>query len=312
MKRSAPMSAKTIELLLTWLRQSAKFAFPQGAELVAMEGLDSSYFDNLRPPFPICSLEIYHEPNGKLITEGALVESTSTRRISLIVQADLARKADVWWASRIALQTELLVFSFYYYDQEKIWALAPSAAGLTKVAAEEIVPIDQAPDKALVNALLGADLISKKANSAPINLITVLPEFRMAMQEQMGADAAQTRIGLDLRDEVTAAIEFCLLMNCSNIRPKEIKASEALNKKRAKSGKIPFFSHHVIVVDDATNKQGATSQEDSFTGVQMRSHARRGHIRRLQSGKTTFVRPTIVGKASLGFVEKTYQVNAKK
>lgn len=280
--------------------------------MVSMEGLDSSYFDNLRPPFPICSLEIYHEPTGRLITEGDLIESASSRRIALMVQADVARKADIWWASRIASQTELLVFSFYYYDNSKIWALAPSAGGLTKVAPEEILPVDQTTDQALVGALLSADLISKKSNSAPINLLTVLPEFRQAMEQHMGPEAAQTRIGLDLRDEVTATVEFCLLMNCSNVKSQEVAASAALNKKRAKSGKTPFFSHHVIVIEENAGKVGAQGTADGFSGIQMRSHTRRGHIRRLQSGKTTFVRPTIVGKSSLGFIEKTYQINSKR
>lgn len=310
--QSAPLSAKTIELLMQWLGQAAKFVFPHGSDMVALEGLDASYFENLRLPFPICALEIYLEPTGRLITDGNLAESASSRRIALAIHADLARKADIWWADRIAPEAEILVFSFYYYDQTKIWALAPSAGGLTQVDPEEIVPLTQAPDQAMVQALMDANIITKKSNSAPIHLLTVLPEFRLAMQRELGKEATATRIGLDLRDEVSAVIEFSLLMNCANVKSQEVQASAALNKKRIKTGKVPFFSHHLIVVEENQSKHNTDSPGDTFSGVQMRSHTRRGHIRRLQSGKTTFVRPTIVGKSSLGFVEKTYLVNPRK
>lgn len=104
------------------------------------------------------------------------------------------------------------------------------------------------------------------------------------------------------------------VLNCKNIRSVKIPAPEKLNKKRAKSGKTPLFSYHVL--DIALPGQGASHQQTGTAqgGVQ-RVHLCRGHIKHYTSEAPLMGRhvgaywwePQLRGRGA-GIVAKDYNV----
>jgi hypothetical protein len=115
----------------------------------------------------------------------------------------------------------------------------------------------------------------------------------------------------DLADEVVAAIEFMMVVNCENVKRERIEAPAKLNKKRAKNGKTPFYSYWLLDVFKEGRARGA-HQGGSHNSP--RFHFRRGHIRRYRDEQgnirfTRFIKRMAVGNAALGHVDKTYRIN---
>lgn len=100
---------------------------------------------------------------------------------------------------------------------------------------------------------------------------------------------------------------FLILMSLQNVSHEEILPSEALNKKRAANGKVLLYSYHVLTID---GQRTSASERGSVTDIRLRSHYRRGHIRRLDETRRIWVRPTFVRGSARGFVDKDYRIGA--
>lgn len=80
--------------------------------------------------------------------------------------------------------------------------------------------------------------------------------------------------------------------------------SETLNRKRIKKGKRPFFEWTTIEV-----KPASPSVPQGGTHASPKPHMRRGHVRRLKSGKIVTIKSMIVNKHKMpeeGFVFHDY------
>ncbi len=101
---------------------------------------------------------------------------------------------------------------------------------------------------------------------------------------------------------------LCVMLNLHNVKSRTVQPDEALQKKRRKLGHPPLFSYRVLVVDgEEWHDDGQRSGDGSGAGV--RSHMRRGHIRRLHnSDRRVWVRATLVHGRADGYVTKDYQV----
>lgn len=107
-------------------------------------------------------------------------------------------------------------------------------------------------------------------------------------------------------DDALVANNLCALLALSNVDRKERPAPTALNKKRASHGRPELLSYHVLSVDGEVWDNKYSSGQSS-TGV--RSHLRRGHVRRIHGGqKMVWVRSTIVKGSVPGFVDKDYDL----
>jgi hypothetical protein len=110
-------------------------------------------------------------------------------------------------------------------------------------------------------------------------------------------------------NECIALANLCVMLNTTNTRAKMIAPPASLVKARARRGKPPLYSYHVLVVDGAELDEHAYA--DGSESRFYRSHLRRGHIRRLESGPT-FVRACMVRGRVDGFVDKEYRVQASQ
>lgn len=94
------------------------------------------------------------------------------------------------------------------------------------------------------------------------------------------------------------------MLNLANVRTRREDAPK-LNAKRIKNGKVPLYSYHVLEVDgEVWESELPRSRNGESIGV--RSHMRRGHIRRLDEQRKVWVRATMVHGKRPGFVDKEY------
>lgn len=78
------------------------------------------------------------------------------------------------------------------------------------------------------------------------------------------------------------------------------------NRRKIAQGKQPTYAWRTVIIEP---KQ-ARSTGLGGTHASPRLHDRRGHLRRLRSGKNVWVKPCKVGKAELGTVFHDYEVRA--
>jgi hypothetical protein len=84
-----------------------------------------------------------------------------------------------------------------------------------------------------------------------------------------------------------------------------VAAKSFINKKRAAKGKPPLtFDWHTVTIEPPAPK----SDPQGGTHASPRLHDRRGHWRKMKSGKTVWVRECKVGDASKGVVFKDYVI----
>lgn len=76
------------------------------------------------------------------------------------------------------------------------------------------------------------------------------------------------------------------------------------NRRKMAAGKPPTYDWRTVVIEPAAARQ----EPQGGTHASPRQHDRRGHIRRLRSGKNVWVRAHKVGDASKGFVFHDYKI----
>ena len=78
------------------------------------------------------------------------------------------------------------------------------------------------------------------------------------------------------------------------------------NRRKIAAGKLPSYDWRTVIVEPRTVKR----EHQGGTHASPRQHDRRGHIRRLASGRQVWVKPCKVGDASKGAVFHDYEVRA--
>lgn len=108
-----------------------------------------------------------------------------------------------------------------------------------------------------------------------------------------------------LQGPLTVMTGFIAALSCSNsVTADAPPPNAALNEKRKRSGKTPFFSYKVLTLDlDAKNRTGAGTGSHASPRV----HLRRGHVRRL-ADRTVWVNAAVVGDKRNGFIHKGYRL----
>ncbi len=114
-------------------------------------------------------------------------------------------------------------------------------------------------------------------------------------------------VSTEFIDDSVSLTNLCAILSLSNATTKQVTAPAALNRMRARKGKKPLYDYHVLVVDGET---WDSPHVTTNTGNGVRSHLRRGHIRRLDDTRRVWVRATYVHGSVPGFVDKDYKVES--
>lgn len=103
---------------------------------------------------------------------------------------------------------------------------------------------------------------------------------------------------------VLRVLELCEALSCSNISHEPIEEiNPAVNARRVRDGKLPFYETRILVVD--TKNPSSTVEKQTGTHQSPRQHLRRGHIRRLPSANI-WVNSCVVGSSKNGVINKDY------
>lgn len=100
-------------------------------------------------------------------------------------------------------------------------------------------------------------------------------------------------------------MQFIKILNCSNVELVDNIPSK-LKQSRVKKGKMPLFEYKTVHIKQNT-KRNMNKGEGKHASP--RVHLRRGHIRTLQSGKTTWVQSCVVGSKESGVIHKDYMLH---
>lgn len=116
--------------------------------------------------------------------------------------------------------------------------------------------------------------------------------------EQIPTDVAEVMLSM-------VSIWFDSLdSGCNSYRP-EVKPTFT-NRRKIAQGKLPTYDWLTVKIGPRCEKQASKGG----THASPRLHDRRGHIRRLQTGKNVWVKQCKVGDASIGTVFHDYQIQA--
>jgi len=116
------------------------------------------------------------------------------------------------------------------------------------------------------------------------------------------------------RYECYVLAHFIEALLCTNVKSEVLQEASPANAKRIRQGKLPIYETRclTIALPGGDKQPSIRLDADSvMTSNGVRQHLRRGHIRRLPSGKRTWVSSCVVGSASLGVIEKNYACTTK-
>ena len=101
-------------------------------------------------------------------------------------------------------------------------------------------------------------------------------------------------------------MQMLCALQCKNVTLSTHAPDPALQKKRAKAGKLPLLSYKILMVG-SDSKATLVAGSGGVTRSSPRTHLRRGHVRRLPGGDI-YVNDTIVRGGTAGLVIKDYSV----
>lgn len=149
----------------------------------------------------------------------------------------------------------------------------------------------------------------------------LMPDYAGDLVSRVGAQTARHHLHIDIEAELRASMEFFEAVSCSNIisQVHEKGASEVVNARRARDGKLPIYETKVLAIDPGwlkAHRQSSSSGDIEVSRASPRQHLRRGHIRRIHQGterqQQVWIPPTVVGDAARGQINKTYQLGRRQ
>jgi hypothetical protein len=309
LQRESPRSATSLAKTAHLLQRAVKFLLPNCADLVDLKGLSENHLDMLRLPFPLVALEVpWKSESGRFIADGPMKEAPSSKRMVLAWDEKFVSDPAVLTAGRG--EPGIYVVSLYVDDNIKRWICTPVGAFIP--ASNTITKFKDFPgnlaDSPANQLMLAQGWARPGSPTHTVEYFVVQPEMFELLASRLGPDVAAARMQLDLLDELMSLWKFCLTINCSNVRAVDVPPAAALNKKRIKNGKLPFFTYKVLQLPEpvASGKGRSIQLEGQRNSPRM--HLRRGHPRRLPTGAMTYVRAAIISAASDGMVDKSYVV----
>lgn len=179
-----------------------------------------------------------------------------------------------------------------------------------------LIPLIRAPHPHLVWVPGGpVAAVTKTKSGAGLSLnvvgaglsLNIVPVITPLNVELLKSGVTEAELSNEVRDDLKCVVELCLLLGLNNVRSVLQPVPKGAAKARARKGKQPLFDYHVLEVDGERWEDRAAVEHATGRGV--RSHLRRGHIRRLSDSRRVWVRACYVHGAEPGFAAKDYAVS---
>ncbi len=322
-----PQVVKVCQLLAL----AEKFVLPENGELIHSWG---QMPDNLPPgrlPYPLTAIEtrwtrdsptmmpsLDSEHQSKL---SKVSVHASTRRISLAFEADatflgeitadheILRKAPsaLKYAGMERVQEPVgrIIISIYYLDAAKRWRIVP--AGVFQSYDPDLIIRKRgrsAYEDDMMAMLTKHGVDTKNARKGiPYVPVVLLPKSYQLNYGIRGNTALQG-VHHDVANEANWIQDLVTALSCQNVKTERDEPSIFQQKERKRAKKPPLFSFHYLTVSGS--QVGAARGDDTgHSHASPRTHLRRGHVRRLSDGRTTWVNEAIINPGN-GFADKVY------
>jgi hypothetical protein len=305
MPRKMPQTFANVRWLIEKMKTAQHFQLPDEGKLLELDNMPDFMPLLLHPPFPVTVLEyaVHREP--KVRDFYSVVEST--RRIALAIDAAEGFPPHLITKEQSDLLGEgVAVFPICYVDKIKRWVPPQAMMFYNYDQAVGTISLEQY-DRVERKVGYSWDEV-RGQRTLTARLAVLSPE--MATSYAGGFAEYLSGIAEDARDEVRTYMNFCVALGCSNVTTERIPAAPGLNRMRARARKHPLFDYHVLALrggDEHGAGDGGGGAAGS--GRSVRPHLRRGHIRRLASGKIVWINATLVHGSAAGFVAKDYRLD---
>lgn len=287
---------------MTLLQRAEKFVLPNWGRVFSKEEwkLVQDVRYPTRLPYPVIALE-YHCPYTMGNSKMAKHEVPSSKRIAIAAEYEALISLVPECIGKIA-ETNPTASKLGYFilpvfseDEERIWTPPPAAMFMPR-GGNESLSIKGSKDGVVL------DFLS--------NHLAVLPLGKAAYESYPIAERP-TRAARDVADEALAVCHLMTALSLDKGRHVTLPAPEKLNRKRAKKGRPPLYEYKMldIVADVMSPPTEGVSHGKGSHHASPRMHSRRGHVRKLASGKTTWIRNSIIGKPGRGEIIKDYAVH---
>lgn len=127
----------------------------------------------------------------------------------------------------------------------------------------------------------------------------VAPDGQVTMNIRAAVDSNPA----DMTDDLGCILGFLNALQCSNVRTDTIQPRKAGKTVKAA---LTFDEYHILTIETASSSD---AQNAGGSHRSPREHLRRGHIRRLESGRKIWINAAIIGAGKgAGKISKDYQV----
>lgn len=296
--QAEPAAARLFQFATQLLAQAQYFLLPLNGRLLDDLGrFDAKYAPLLHLPFPVTAFE-YRALDP--LRRQAPREALCSKRIALCFEPAAAQSLKL---PEALAEDEWLLLSIFYIDQMKVWCVYPALSVISRSRTLQLTDEDVRDSQTLIEEIERGGIAEPGKFQAMQRGLHML-EVRF-LRLQGSERLTDAEITTDTRDEIAAAIQACAALSCQNVDTRTVAPSEALNRKRLRGGKPPMVSYHVL---ELTHDERGGSLAHGGTHATPRQHLRRGHIRRLSTSRTTWVRSCVVGSRAQGEVHKDYHL----
>jgi len=278
--RGHQSDALAVQFIIDDLVVATKYLLPPPHLLNV--GATSSALGFVKLPYKICAFE-YAVPTAREEGGPDLIHKTtaSSKRIALAYDcsAEVGPVPILKKSGHLPTDASgILVISLYYLDTERMWMPAIGAGYIDSTYAED----------GSVNMLL-----DNKHLRTALGVIPILPEA-FKTQFRNNPHSGKSTMVNDVAEELCTAVRACLLLNARNVQ--DIVAIEepvALNKKRARSNKPPYFEYRTLDIFVAAGARlfdrkrlnyGEIQKAFAHNMVCQKWHTVAGHLKVRKSG----------------------------
>lgn len=295
--------AAGVRFLATLLQRAEVFVLPDAGELLDRSKSGPEVPGIVyRPPFPVTVCEYQTADRGSRCSIYEV--EPSPQRISLAWEWDGCGPFGEVIGENPAAGEAVAIASICYFPNSRQWV--PVGAAILIPFDCVYGPVDLGPHHL---AFLESGRLKAKQVAAPAlkgaGFVPLLPGWMAQVAAQIGAGNLLDTFNSDLMDEVNAYRDLCITLSCNNVSAERVGQPPRLNRARIKAGKPPLKDFHVLTIAGRDSGEGG-----ALGGVQggVRSHLRRGHVRRLGSERITWVNACMVRGSRPGFSDKAYRV----
>ncbi|WP_159981883.1 MULTISPECIES: hypothetical protein [unclassified Novosphingobium] len=299
---TAPADKAGVDFIIGKLRQAEVFLMPDYGMLLDRSKPRPEVPGQLyRPPFPIVALE-YQSADPSWAASSAFDAAPSSKRIALAWEWDGSLPVGMTTPPEMEVGQGVFVASVSYYDALGCWVPTGTAA-LIPYEAAYAIPKPSAYRSEMVKAGRVPAAVANAASMVIDEMMMILPVSMARLVQMNGPEMAVQMFSADLMDEVNAYCDLAIALQCTNVSSERHPQPEKLNRSRAKAGKPALKAFHVLKIA-GQGDGGGTPFGGRASGL--RSHLRRGHVRRLAPDRITWVNACMVRGSRPGFADKHY------